>query len=103
VSGSSRIAQTASRQLSAHWADNCLDAVWAMGTTQASLAGTPPHSTVQEWHMVWSSQHNNTYEELVEGCGASSGLDVTMGKWGATQVSPDGVVVQTIGVQGKCI
>ena len=43
------------------------------------------------------------YEEPVKGCGASSGLDVTMGKQGATQASLDGVVVQTIGVQGKCI
>jgi len=69
-----------------------------VGTTQASLAGTPPHSAVPKWHMVWSSLHNNTYEELVEGCGTSSGLDVTMGKWGATQVSLEGVVVvQTIG------
>src|SRR5882724_11609933 len=74
-----------------------------VGTTQASLAGTPPHSTEHEWHMVQSSQHNNMYEELVEGCGASSGLDITTGKWGATWVSLDGVVVQTIEVQGKCI
>src|SRR5882724_13609886 len=33
------------------------------------------------------------YEELVEGCGTSSGLDVTMGKQGATQMSPGGWVV----------
>src|SRR5882724_4057521 len=33
------------------------------------------------------------YEELVEGCGASSGLDVTTGKQGATQMSPGGWVV----------
>ena len=69
-----------------------------VGTTQASLAGTPPHGAEHEWHMVWSSQHNNTYEELVEGCGACSGIDITMGKWGATWVSLEGwVVVQTIG------
>jgi len=69
-----------------------------VGTTWASLARTPPHGAAPKWHMVWSSLHNNTYEELVEGCGASSGLDVTMGKWGATWVSPEGqMVVQTIG------
>src|SRR5882724_1816328 len=51
---------------------------------------------------TWSSHLcTSIYEELVEGCGASSGLDVTTGKQGATQVSPEGwVVVQTI---GKCI
>ena len=48
--------------------------------------------------MVQLSLHNNMYEELVEGCGTSSGLDVTMEKWGATWVSLEGlVVVQTIG------
>ena len=40
---------------------------WEVGATQASLAGTPPHGTACEWHMVQSSPHNNTYEELVEG------------------------------------
>ena len=34
----------------------------------------------------------------MEGCGTSSGLDVLTRKWGATQVSPDAVVVQEIGV-----
>jgi len=33
------------------------------------------------------------YEELMEGCGTSSGLDVIMGKQGATQMSPGGWVV----------
>src|SRR5882724_8694938 len=51
---------------------------WEVGTTWASLAGTPC-SAVHEWHMVQSSQHNNMYDELVEGCGTSSGLDVPMG------------------------
>jgi len=37
------------------------------------------------------------YEELVEGCGTSSGLDVTTGKLGATQVSPEGWGGSTIG------
>jgi len=48
---------------------------------------------------TWSSHLCTTiHEELVEGCGKYSGLDVTMGKWGATQVSLEGqVVVQTIG------
>src|SRR5882724_3194284 len=72
--------------------------IWEVGTIQASLAGTPPCGAACEWHMVWSSLHKNMYEELVEGCGASSGLDVTMGKQGVTWVSPEGVVVvQTIG------
>src|SRR5882724_6915776 len=72
-----------------------------VGTTRESLDGTPPCSAAPKWHMVWSSLHKNTYEELVEGCGASSGLDVTMRKQCATQVSPEGwMVVQTI---GKCI
>jgi len=43
-------------------------------------------------HGLVISAHN-TYEELVEGCGASSGLDVTMGKQGATRMSPGGWVV----------
>jgi len=41
---------------------------------------------------------NNTHEGLVEGCGASSGLDALTRKWGATWVSLDAAVVQTIGV-----
>ena len=49
-------------------------------------ARTPSCSAACEWHMVWSSLLNNTYEELVEGCGASSGLDVTMGKCSAIWV-----------------
>src|SRR5882724_373190 len=32
---------------------------WEVGTTWASLAGTPPRSTVPEWHMVLASLHNN--------------------------------------------
>jgi len=41
-----------------------------------------------------------SYEELMEGCGASSGLNVMMGKQGATQMSLGGwVVVQN----RKCI
>ena len=34
-----------------------------------------------------------SYEELVEGCGTSSGLDFIMGKQGATRMSPGGWVV----------
>jgi len=34
-----------------------------------------------------------SYEELMEGCGTSSGLDVITGKWGATRMSLGGWVV----------
>jgi len=57
------------------------------------------HHMVLHLSGTWSGHLCTTIcEELVEGCGASSGLDVTMGKWGATQVSPEGwMVVQTVG------